>query len=346
MKKVLLQIAAMQNAVIGTFENKTAGQLLANVAGADLGGTIPHAEYKTILQNINGFSKDRSRFKEDSTKIVIEKNLLVHVIKNLDGHFIFRGMDANNYLTIQTSAEFYKTVRMRVNKSDHRFLSYLMAALLLSAFITSMYLHSITGIVISVIVGMVVFFFHETIYRGKKEMHEGFAQRFNPEDLFARGYSDKSTVSIPLINGGHFDGELKCKLTINLTPELGAESGIDVWYRQTVCEMTILASKIKGEMAWLWKYRPESGLEIEDEVKFLANTPEIRIANYATRLLPVIETENSFIFYFPGLKGEELFEDIFDDEAYIKNQVNGIFMTFGEKLFLTASDFGRLVFKH
>ncbi len=335
MKKILLQIAAMQNAVIGTFENKSAGQLLANVAGADLGGTIPHAEYKIILQNINNFSKDRSRFKEDSTKIVIEKNLFTHVIKNLGGYFIFRGTDAKNYMTIQTSKEFYSTARKHVNQSDHRFISCLMTALLLSSLFIFGHNHSYIGLMITVIVGSLCFLLHESVYRSNKKLQDGFAENFNPKELF-----NESVMSLP--SGRHMDifNRLQCKLTINLTPELAAKSGVDDWYKQTVHEMTILASKIKGEMAWLWKYKPESGFEREDQIQFMTGWPEIKITNYATRLLPVIENENSFIFYFPGLKGEELFEDIFDDETDMKNQVNGIFASFGEKLFLTAPDFG------
>jgi hypothetical protein len=105
------------------------------------------------------------------------------------------------------------------------------------------------------------------------------------------------------------------QLSIFMFPPENSDEKIKNWYYK-VLDKLIDMSKIKiaeGKIGWLWQYHREQNDKLNDEF-YMDNTngptPYLRPINMDNKMIPFLETKETFIFFFPEDKGVVKFDPL------------------------------------
>ncbi len=329
MKNMLLKIQEVQKQIMSALDKKDPTKL-SQAAGENYDAHITFAEHEQIAANYAAFKNDWSRFKEDSTKIVIEKNLLIHMLRNLHGYFLFRKLNKKNRFIIPVDPIFKIRANRTIGTEEHAaifIVIFLIFGMLGALFANA---HLWLALCSDITLGVISIILNEVGYRRQRKFQDKMATAFSPEELF-KGL----VTSVSPVSGHQPTDKLACTLSINATPELNLPSEVDAWYQYAFTDANVIAMRTDGQVGWLWNYK-QKNLKIVDEVTFTTGIPTLAIKNYANCLLPVVETNSSFIFCLPNINGVEFLETHTENEG----KVNGIFAMVGARLLLTASALG------
>lgn len=291
---------------------------LGNVAGVNLGGAISSVDYDDIFQNIDGFNKESRRFREDSTKIVLEKNSTLRAFAN-SGFQFFRKIQCDGQTKVKINKDVYeKFIEGGFPPIYLYFIPFIAFIFLLFRVDDKIYLRNplpYVWIIITIILTIALTVYIVIKKRNYKKWIEEISK--TPYYFLKRNY----------------DGTDK-KIDIVLDICISMKES-RVWYSELLKEMSVMSSKLKASIGWLWCYRIEEvsdmyNLEIANKDSPFQDKIYLNIGNLTDRLLPFIETEYSFVFfippgydgynfksYIPEVAEKARIQRIFDDKHYI-----------------------------
>ncbi len=290
MKNFLERIQGIQDQCINRFKKKDPA-LIGKISGATIRGIeggVSFTEYRKIMQNVDDHSKDWRRFKEDPNKVVIEKNFLLNSLDLIGGFLIFRPINDEGQTYIQVSPEFCSSIPKSSYNYRLIFIAVICGILTLAALISLSFLVLLCLIIAMFVADRRIVAENKRI---KKEWEENRAK--HPNSLFsAASCSFREMAS---------RGRIKASVNVNLS-----DCPFERQYNKMLNELAISAHQMNGRIVWLWRYsRSASSL---DSLNFLyqeSNLKDYRNAYIdltlnikSSNLVPAIETENSFIFFF------------------------------------------------
>jgi len=326
MKTLLMLIALLQRRLIENFSVKKHADSLSQVAGLTLEGNLPSRRYKEIFSNLKSFKDDWKRFKEDSGKVVVEKNLFIRLLKEIarssfNSYFIFSDIDDDGSTTVDLSPDIKKQLEIiRFNDTGLCvFISLIIGFLLSVALLVPVgdFINKPLSpedwwvtlpIIFSVIVSCVLLFRRPVIVKRAKQK------------LGSKMHNFMKVINIySPVSCAYGMGEL-VKLNLPVIPYHEIDrSPFLIWLAATLKEMVVLqgelnerrGNKKKYNLGWLWCDKGPSydhrfsftfdWMLKEDKQRdnyYFKKYYDINIDNIESgNLLPVIETDSSFIFF-------------------------------------------------
>lgn len=342
MKKMLKTIADYQKNLIIGLKEKNLAMNVSSVAGMNLSGDISTEEYKKIVDNLDGFTKEWKSLKEDSSKIVIEKNLFCNILQKIGGHFIFRGLDSENKFIVNTHREFKEKATNNYGTGESGFIIFL--CFFIACMIAGLTESWIIFLVEMIIILIIYILWRIYSLKPLEEWRKRVSKNVSPNEIFT------SIISKPWDWMSYAEIGLNLEVQIE-NPDDYSDCGvaeqdealnkikmITRYYHLMIREMMMLSFKFncKGKVGWLWNYKNNSinkdSLILEPWHSTTGN--KLTLKNRANHLLPVIETTYSFIFHFPNEKC-----DVFDyEDEFYQAKIDEIFTESDERLFLPFED--------
>ncbi len=283
MKKLLSYIQFLQGLIIDNFFEGYLRQGISKIAGIDFGGKIGQEDYGKIKKNLNEFKEIRRRYKGDKTKIVLNKKLFLNVFKSIGEHFVFRSVNENGVFHLETMP----TLQIAINGCSNIIYSPVFSAFVCIAlggfynlspgmvgftFILSYAAYNI------LIWAALIITQKRWQTRLQKAPHLLFKDRITTDK--EKIYANKTIYS--------YNKSQEIYLTIQKSDHLHE------WHKEVVEHLCSL-SEHNPKIGWLWK-KSSITWKLDSKKKQLH---AIIDADYA---VPFLETESSFIFYFPDSK--------------------------------------------
>jgi hypothetical protein len=307
MKIFLQKLQDIQDECIGRVKKQEISQLPDKVAGATVHSVSNHIsreEWDKMRENIAKHSKDWRRFKNDPNKVVLEKNFFINCLSLTQGFFIFRPMDNDGKTYIKVNDFFFGS-----KPKDSQ--PYLLATFLVLAcalILTSVYYSPWLSILGIFFIPLAILAERKRIKGQKikeKEWQESFTN--HPGVILPPAvFSKKETVfagSSNLIMEKNVRESL-VKISLEKSPFFND-------YQAILSKTLDIARNPKGQIAWLWQFGPHSLLGDDFSITYqdfigrtLDQTLCINIDVRSSNILPIIETENSFIFCLDSFSEE------------------------------------------
>ena len=309
MKTFLKIVEKFQEEFIERFNEPN---LSGEIAGVEISkpesSTILFSSYKDTAQKIYGLLRDRRRFKNDPNKIVIEKNYFFNSLKINGGYFLFMPQEDSGLTAISLPRKYNQTITVPKERKIN-LIVYLAILLVLTA----------SGIMINrfCLLGFLIMPF--ILWYDRKIRKESAAEMKGWEIYINQGESLLSAQPYSGTSGGH--NVIDCAINIALF-----ECPFQVNYEKMMNKVVPLANKMKGKIAWLWRYDSLPVLAAPDRFSCLYkqwNGPNycdgfnINIHVRSSTILPVIETQNSFIFILDDFSKEmeDLHRPLYESQA-------------------------------
>ncbi len=302
MKKFLIAAAAAQKKLIGSFVDIKEAASLSIVSGAEVykGGSISFEQYKRIITSVTEHTKEWRRFREDPNKIVLEKNFFLRYIDKASELYLFRPEDDEGKVFFWLSLKKFRSlqaIKPEVLCGVTRMLAIgcaIFGLLGLSGWFHSATLLPVAGVFAGIRIWLSLVFYPKRLKRAEREFS------CSPKELLQfRPCSN-------LYKRENFDGSaffLWTKLEGSLVLKFSESKYWESFYSKILPAMIVDASRLKASISWLWYYGKDvctSGPvvtlnpgEIMEKSVFA-----IRLEKKdALTLIPVIETDSSYIFY-------------------------------------------------
>jgi len=297
MKKFLKTLQAIQDECLARSKDETESkpENLERPMVRSVSFEIGDKKWKTIQTNLAEHAKDWRRFRKDPNKVVIEKNLLFNSLIFMPDFFLFRTKEDDDCdaTFINTTSEF---IDLRpVKKTNWLILTFIIVAMLGLYFIFAGALNRNISIFFAVIYVLIIFLVASKVNERHRLKLANWQRvlREDPGILFKRVITSKREL-----NNRDF-GYIESLIQINLRRSHFFSSN----YQKIIYKSFGLANKMKSEISWLWYFGEATRNKDLFEVKNLDNESsgsyspiKITLGITGSNILPVIETEHSFIF--------------------------------------------------
>ncbi len=297
MKKILIYIQFLQGLIIDNFFEGCLKQGISKIAGIDCGGKIGQEDYGKIKKSLNEFKEIRRRYKGDKTKIVLNKNLLLNVFKNIGEHFVFRSVNENGVFHLETMP----TLQIAINGYSNIIYSPVFSVFVCIALagfydlspgmLGFAFILSYAAYNALIKVALII-----TQKRWQTRLQNA------PHFLFKdRITTDNESIYVNKIFYCYNKSQ-EIYLTVQKSDRLHE------WHKEVIEHLCSL-SEHNPKIGWLWK-KSTITWELDSKKKQLHATID---ADYA---VPFLETENAFIFYFPD---SEKWNQEYETNPYFDN---------------------------
>ncbi len=312
MKKFLRAIAAVQSGVIAGLYQKKEPSLLHKIGGAELeneskSDTINFEEYEEIIKNLKGHKSDWQRFQLDENKVVLEKNLLFNVLKTLNVNespskcppfIVLRPGNDTGLTHVNLPDGFLKPLIIQTWFVD-------IFALIVAAYGLYMGVTKNGGYLLLLLVTIFLLWairaWRKASKKDKSEWEEQFTK--HPSHLFGNSLCTYPTWSRSC-------WYLK---SVRVVFNFLSYNPFKERYVKMLNALVINASNMHGRIAWFWYYSErfqtlrgkilsevKSSQLIDTHFFSVKSSPSVidyKISIGTSRLVSVVETKYSFIFY-------------------------------------------------
>jgi hypothetical protein len=301
MKKFLKNLQDIQDECIDGVKKSKVSQLPGTVAGVTIhsvGQHISREEWNQMRENISQHSKDWRRFKNDPNKIVLEKNFFINCLNFMQGFYIFRPIDDNGKTYIKVKDSFFES-----KPKQSEWLSslpiMLMIITILGPCLLSMLISNyfFFGLILIPLAFLIQKRNNSFMKKEEAKWQKSFTNRpgvILPSSVFSKKYHGLAKSECTIIEKN--TRESLVKINLNESPFLDD-------YRAILSKTLEIARDTKGEIAWLWQFGPytlpkdDFSITYQDFIgRTLDQTLCINIDVKSSNILPIIETDHSFIF--------------------------------------------------
>ncbi len=323
MKNKLEFIAENQGSLISSFDAKASKKDLSAVGGYNLEGSINSNEYLKITRNIQNFSIDWRAYKEDDTKIVVQKNLLENILKKNSDFFFFRNVAPNGSTYIKAPQSLM--IAFDGFTIGQIIFSLVGCFIIFFMLVSPLLVTSGRGAATLSGLSTLTLFLIAFICLTKNRTHWRERIMTHPQSAFMGQYGSSSST------------EKKAdQVELRVSPQLHGSSLCSL-YEEMLRHLPTLTKNQTGlKIGWMCQRYGRLSATMNTKIK------AIIVEIYAGYIIPFIETENSYIFYFPkGEAWEKLYKDndfSKDLSNYEKETILTIFKSEGAKLFLATEE--------
>lgn len=301
MKKFLKSLQDIQDECIDEVRKSKASQLPDTVAGVTIhsvGQHVSREEWDQMRENISEHSKDWKRFKNDHNKIVLEKNFFINCLDFMQAFYIFRPIDDDGKTYIKVNDYFFKS---KPKDPQWRYLIPFITiiTLVVLSFFAFLYINNYF------LIGL-IFLPASFILVNKKNK-----AREIEEEKWQKSFTNRpGTILAPSVFSKKYSGleKSECIIIEKNTRESLVKISLDKSpflddYRAILCKTLEIARQTKGQIAWVWQFGPYTLLKDDFSIAYqdffgrtLDQTLRIGINVKSSNIMPIIETEHSFIF--------------------------------------------------
>ena|GEM_PF-2162937 len=294
MKNFLKSLQDIQDECIGRVKKQDISQLPDKVAGASVHSVSNHIsreEWNQMRENISQHSKDWRRFKNDPNKIVLEKNFFINCLNFMQAFFIFRPIDDDGKTYIKVNDSFFKS---KPKDPQWRYLIPFtaMLTLVVLSFFAFLYINNYF------LIGL-IFLPASFILVNKKNK-----AREVEEDKWQKSFTNHPSKLLPSRIFSKLKNEFREKNNLESLVKISLdESPFFDDYRAMLNKTLEIARQTKGRIAWVWQFGPYTLLKDDFSITYhdfcgriLDQTLHVGINIKSSNIIPIIETERSFIF--------------------------------------------------
>ena len=302
MKKFLQSLQDIQDECIGRVKKQELVQLPDKVAGArvhSVSNCVSREEWEQMRGNISEHSKDWRRFKSDPNKIVLEKNFFINCLEFMQTFYVFRPIDDEGRTYIKVSDFFFES------KPQNKQWGYLIPFIIM---MTMSVLSFIAFVYINYyfLIGLVFLPFSIILINKKNKARE------IEENNWQKSFTNRPSALLPPQIFSRFKKEFKEKNQLKSTVKIALDESPffdDYW---SILSKTLeIARQTKGKVVWLWQYGVYSLLKDNFSIAYqdfngrvLDQTLHIGINIKSSNIIPIVETEHSFIFCLDNFSDE------------------------------------------
>ena len=319
MKNFLKKLQNVQDECLENLKVRAEEINLGKVSGTliRVADGINFESWQEIRKNIKNHFSDQKRFKEDSGKVIIEKNFLLNSLKLQKGIFVFRPLNDDGKTYLEANQDFLGS-RPAAKSLWHLLLLLVIIPCIFLGFWVSPYYF------LGLIFLPIMIWLNNLSGKREKEEQKKWIDSFmnNPDAI----------LSESMCSGPNKPGEkqLQSFVKINLL-----DSPFYDDYKKILHKTVDIACQTKGRIAWLWCYdeqvADDFAVSYSDYNSYGTKDRllNIKINILTSNIMPVVETEASFIFCFENFSAEmNTYEEgiLFAKLKHkIKDQLNGYY---------------------
>jgi len=319
MKKFLKKLQNVQDECVENLKARAEAINLGKVSGTliRVADGIDFESWKEIRRNIKNHFSDKKRFKEDPEKVVIEKNFLLNSLQLQKGFFVFRPLNDDGRTYLEANEEFLSS-RPAAKSEWPLLLLIIIVASIFFGFGASPY-YFLGLIFLPIMIRL-----DNLSSKREKEEQKNWIESFtnNPAVI----------LSESMCSGPNKPGEqqLESFVKINLL-----NSPFYDEYKKIIHKTVDIACQTKGRIAWLWCYDEQVADDFSVSYSDFNiygvkdGSLNIKINILSSNIIPVVETEASFIFCLDNFSAEmDTYEEgiLFEKLKYkIKDWRNGYY---------------------
>ena len=326
MKKFLKVI---QSALLEQIAKAKTPSLGGQISGAILSELdkrkMNYSDFEKISKRINGYSGDQKRFKEDRSKIVIEKSFLLNALNLESGFFLFRPINnkGETFVALSSNFDFNRPKLLKIHWGVYLAISILIA---------------VSGFLLNKLI-FIGFILLPALRMIAKKIYLSGRNNIEKWDNYYRNPYKLLTSPAYSLHGDPQYNRTNCVVKINMLSCPFKEE-----YGMILSDLVTLINtkKVSGKIVWLWRFDFTSTRN--DDVIYtsykksscskLFGDLRIDIDVSSSNLMPGIETENSFIFCIDNFTQEmeeehelspELVNDYKDELSDLKDYPEQLF---------------------
>lgn len=336
-KEILQRTAQKEAELITKLDSKKEDISISKVFGTDLGGNHPAEWYDQIQKTIDNYKPEWKKYGQDGSKVIIQKDVALRTLAKKKNLFLFRDVKdkGETIVKLPVESKWYKEWDVEGFFFFIAFAIGLVLGLIGSAiFLSTKNPFPILGT--GVLAGILALVFYGCF------CHFFIRPRWEKNRL---EWAERVRTDSKVIGVMHWDSWydwIKAeKNYIKLQPSLKTENTeLNDWYDEVIAKTVLFAGQVKGTKGLLWLHHvtQDNGDCPFDfsygEYEYLGLEGIIRIGNVDNKasIIPFVETDNSFMFFFP--KREEGFYEknfVREQEHLVNWKLQAIDDMFAEK---------------
>lgn len=294
MKNFLRKLQNVQDECLENLKDRAEAINLGKVSGTliRVADGIDFENWKEIRRNIKNYFSDQKRFKEDPGKVVIEKNFLLNALQLQKGFFVFRPLNDDGKTYLEANQDFLGS-KPTTKSLWHMSLLLIIIPCVFFGFGRSPYYF------LGLIFLPIMIWLDNLSSKQEKEEQKDWIESFvnNPDAI----------LSESMCSGPNKPGEKQLQSFVKINLQ---NSPFYDEYKKIINKTVDIAWQTKGRIAWLWCYDEQvvddftvSYSEYNSHgMKDGSLNIKINILN--SNIMPVVETEASFIFCFENFSAE------------------------------------------